>query len=94
MTPLIMSLQQSQRLYSKNIYTMWKLVKAQLAKALIKPVKPTERNMQAMHVIDGGPFFIGLNGQKATYKDYCQALCKLSMGRVALFLMGMSRVLL
>ena len=49
---------------------MRKPVKAQLAKALTNSVQPSERSMQAMHVLDGGALLHRVEwAKKATYKD-------------------------
>ena len=56
---------------------MCKSVKAQLAKSLTDPADSSEHNMQAMHVLDGGPIAQGKVGKENVILRGCKAVCVL-----------------
>ena len=55
-------------------YAMRKTAKAQLAKALLSNVQPSERNTQLHHVLDGGALIHRVKWQKgATYREIAKS---------------------
>ena len=55
-------------------YAMCKTAKAQLAKALMSSVQPSEHNTQLHHVLDGGALIHRVKRQKgATYREIAES---------------------